>query len=70
MAFVSSSVRGSGIVDRFKALTVRMREAREKRVIYSRTIRELSRLDDRELMDLGISRYNIDEIAYQHAYGA
>lgn len=30
---------------------------------YRETVRELSRLSDRELEDLGISRYDIDGIA-------
>jgi uncharacterized protein YjiS (DUF1127 family) len=34
---------------------------------YRETIRELSQLSDRELDDLGISRFQIDAIARQHA---
>jgi uncharacterized protein YjiS (DUF1127 family) len=34
---------------------------------YRETIRELSQLSDRELDDLGISRFQIDSIARQHA---
>ena len=33
--------------------------------LYNQTIRELSRLDDRELADLGIGRSNIRELARQ-----
>ncbi len=33
---------------------------------YRETVRELSQLSDRELDDLGISRYEIDAIARQH----
>ena len=34
---------------------------------YRETLRELSHLSDRELNDLGISRYEIKAIARQHA---
>jgi uncharacterized protein YjiS (DUF1127 family) len=34
---------------------------------YRDTVRELSQLSDRELDDLGISRFQIDSIARQHA---
>ena len=34
---------------------------------YRETIRELSRLNDRELLDLGLSRYDIAFIAKQHS---
>ncbi len=34
---------------------------------YRETVRELSQLNDRELDDLGISRFQIDGIARQHA---
>ena len=35
---------------------------------YRETVRELSALTDRELEDLGISRFQIDGIARQHAF--
>jgi uncharacterized protein YjiS (DUF1127 family) len=34
---------------------------------YRETVRELSLLSDRELDDLGISRFQIDNIARQHS---
>ncbi len=34
---------------------------------YRETVWELSHLSDRELDDLGISRYDIDAVARQHA---
>jgi uncharacterized protein YjiS (DUF1127 family) len=34
---------------------------------YRETVRELSLLTDRELDDLGISRFQIDSIAREHA---
>ena len=35
--------------------------------LYRETMRELSRLTDRELADCGISRYDIADIARQHS---
>jgi uncharacterized protein YjiS (DUF1127 family) len=35
---------------------------------YRETVRELAQLSDRELDDLGISRFQIDSIARQHAF--
>lgn len=34
---------------------------------YNESVKELSRLDDRELADIGISRSEIPSIAWQHA---
>ena len=34
---------------------------------YRETVRELSRLSDRDLDDLGISRFEIDSVARTHA---
>jgi uncharacterized protein YjiS (DUF1127 family) len=34
---------------------------------YRETVRELSQLTDRELADVGISRYDIDGVARGHA---
>lgn len=36
---------------------------------YRATVNELQKLDDRELVDLGISRYDIEEISRKHVYG-
>ena len=38
--------------------------------LYRRTIDELQALSDRELADLGLSRLNIRDIAYDSVYGA
>ena len=34
---------------------------------YRETVRELSQLSDRDLVDLGISRFQIDAIAREHS---
>lgn len=70
MAFVSTSSHSAGFSSWVKTSALRLREARAKRSVYAQTVRELSALDNRELDDLGISRYGIEEIAYQHVYGA
>lgn len=44
-------------------------EALNKRSIFVRTVKELSALSDRELIDLGIHRGMIDIIARESAYG-
>jgi uncharacterized protein YjiS (DUF1127 family) len=36
--------------------------------MYRETVRELSVLTDRELNDLGISRFQIESVARQHAF--
>jgi uncharacterized protein YjiS (DUF1127 family) len=36
---------------------------------YDVSVRELSRLGDRELADIGISRSDIERIAWEHARG-
>jgi uncharacterized protein YjiS (DUF1127 family) len=36
-------------------------------ILYRETVRELSQLTDRELDDLGISRFEIDGIARTHS---
>ena len=41
----------------------------EMRKVYNRTYRELSRLNDKELNDIGLTRYDIAEIARESATG-
>jgi uncharacterized protein YjiS (DUF1127 family) len=69
MAFISISARPA-ISERIQSLFDGFREARARRAVYSRTVRELSLLNDRDLADLGISRLSIRDIAYKHAYKA
>ena len=37
-------------------------------MLYRETVRELSQLTDRELDDLGITRFEIENVARQHAH--
>lgn len=41
----------------------------EQRQTYKRTLKELTKLTDRELADIGINRCMIHEIAREHATG-
>lgn len=41
----------------------------KRRVTYRRTYNELSKLSDRELYDLGISRGDIEAFAFETSYG-
>lgn len=36
---------------------------------YKNTVKELSRLSDAELLDIGLSRYDVEALALQTAYG-
>ncbi len=38
--------------------------------LYRRTLGELESMSNRELRDLGISRYSIRQVAYDSVYGA
>ncbi len=38
--------------------------------LYRRTLGELEALSDRELRDLGLSRFSIRQVAYDSVYGA
>jgi uncharacterized protein YjiS (DUF1127 family) len=51
-------------------LFARLRQAVAAHRVYLETRSELNALTDRELADLGISRLNIADVAYQAAYAA
>ncbi len=53
--------------DRFGALLRDLRAAYEESKLVRRTERELSALSDRDLADLGISRFDIRRIARESA---
>jgi uncharacterized protein YjiS (DUF1127 family) len=69
MAYLNTTFRPA-IADRVRALFEAAREARAKRAIYKRTVNELSALSNRDLADLGITRYDIETLAWTQAYGA
>ena len=48
----------------------RIRKAVEDYRVYRQTLGELEQLNDRELRDLGLSRFAIRDVAYDSVYGA
>ena len=70
MADLTNSRRATaGLADRIAAFVADLRQTMRRRALYTRTLRELDALTDRELADLGISRLQIDDVARTAAYG-
>jgi uncharacterized protein YjiS (DUF1127 family) len=70
MAYVNSTTLSRrGFFDRFSSVKDIVLAAIRQRRIYERTVAELNNLTDRELNDLGISRFSIPELARESAYG-
>ncbi len=70
MAYMNTTRTGNGsVLERVSAALANVKTAVSKQRLYSRTVRELSGLTDRELADLGIHRSSIGGIAGQAAYG-
>ncbi|CUI30604.1 DUF1127 domain-containing protein [Cognatishimia activa] len=65
----STSYTAISFADRIRAAYADFKAARDLRAKYVETVRELESLDNRELTDLGISRYDIRGIAQKHVYG-
>ena len=59
----------TSLFDRFSSVKDIVLTAIRQRRIYERTVAELNNLTDRELNDLGISRFSIPELARESAYG-
>ena len=68
MAFTATTPRGFHIVARINSVIAALKAAHKRRVAYNSTITELSALSNRELMDLGVDRHDIQRIAYEHVY--
>lgn len=70
MAYVSISrpVFG-GTVEGALSFVRRLREARQRYRVYRQTLRELTKLTDKELSDLGFSRAGLRGVARDAAYG-
>ena len=54
---------GAGLLSRLARALTGPRPDREERRLYRATVRELSRLNDRELDDIGIGRWQIRDVA-------
>jgi uncharacterized protein YjiS (DUF1127 family) len=70
MAYVNSSRAASfSLADRISGFIALTKANLARRAVYNQTVRELLILSDRELADLGISRYDIPAVAREAAYG-
>jgi uncharacterized protein YjiS (DUF1127 family) len=54
----------------FSGLWARLGKALADYRLYRQTLDELAALSDRELADLGLSRLQVREVAYESVYGA
>ncbi len=68
MAIAQASA-GLSFSARLSAFLQGFKEARVKRIAYRQTVSELSSMSDRELHDLGFSRYEIQSMVHRHVYG-
>lgn len=71
MAYVNVTSRAAtvSLADRFSGLLAQVKVMIARRAVYNQTVRELNVLTDRELADLGLSRYDIETVAREAAYG-
>ncbi|MCG7493480.1 DUF1127 domain-containing protein [Thalassobius sp. Cn5-15] len=68
MAFAATTPRGFHPVARLNAAFAALRAARKRRAAYNETVSELSALSNRELIDLGVDRHDIQRVAFEHVY--
>ncbi|MFN0114626.1 MAG: DUF1127 domain-containing protein [Paracoccaceae bacterium] len=59
----------SGFAGRIAAYFADLRAARKRQAVYRQTLRELNALSDRDLTDMGISRWTLESVAREAAYG-
>lgn len=57
------------LLERLADTFAQLADAHAKRVMYRRTVSELSELSNRELADLGLSRPGIRAVAWETTYG-
>lgn len=57
------------LADHIAAYVASYKEARARRAVYDRTFGELNAMTDRDLADIGLARVQIEDIAYEAAYG-
>lgn len=71
MAYVNLTARAANVTlaDRFSGLLAQIKVMIARRAVYNQTVRELNILTDRELADLGLSRFDIPSVAHEAAYG-
>jgi uncharacterized protein YjiS (DUF1127 family) len=64
------TLSGTSLWQRLSDVRTRMAARRAQDRAYRTTVNELSALSNRDLLDMGIHRADIDSIARQAAYGA
>ncbi len=70
MAYVTTTrIASQRSARRSGGLIGALKTAIAQRRVYAQTVAELNQLNDRELADLGISRFSIAEVAHEAAYG-
>ena len=65
MAYFSETTRTAplSLSERFNALVEDLKQRRERRRVYSQTLTELMRMNERELEDLGLTRFMLKDVA-------
>lgn len=70
MAYMQSArATHLGLADRFATWMKVNRDRKLRRALYNRTFNELASLSNRDLLDMGVHRSMIAEIAHEAAYG-
>lgn len=69
MAHSITTAQGSFQGHRGIGFVARSRKALADYRLYRKTLAELQTLTERELQDLGLSRFSIREVAYDSVYG-
>ena len=69
MAYAATTTTASfNLVARLTAAYEGFKAARKRRAAHDETVRELSKLTNRELWDLGLDRNDIERVAFDHVY--
>ena len=66
---LSTQLPGLSLTARIGGLVQRFKEANARRVAYQKAYSELQGLSNRELMEFGMHRGDLEEIARREAYG-
>jgi uncharacterized protein YjiS (DUF1127 family) len=69
MAHVITHAHDAGIAGRLGALLERLSKRYVDHRLYRRTLAELEGLNDRELLDIGVSRLSVRDLAWSSVYG-
>ncbi|SFR12888.1 DUF1127 domain-containing protein [Poseidonocella sedimentorum] len=66
---LNATTQTLGFADRFAEFRKNLADRWARYRVYQETLAELSHLDDRDLLDLGMSRSQIRQVALEAAYG-